>query len=47
MFWGSPQDFGHTCLLNSTHKHIKLNLTGSQDFIVIVSSEKVGEEYIG
>ena len=47
MFWGSLQDVGHTCLLNSTHKHIKLNLAGSQDFIVIVSSRKASEQYSG
>ena len=28
-FWGSPLDVGHTCFLNSTHKHIKLTLIGS------------------
>ena len=26
-FWGRPQDFSHTCFLNSTQKHIKLTLT--------------------
>ena len=27
-FWGRPRDITHTCFLNSTHKHIKLPLTG-------------------
>ena len=27
-FWGCPRDVGHICFLNSTHKHIKLTLTG-------------------
>ena len=27
-FWRRSRDLGHTCFLNSTQKHIKLNLTG-------------------
>ena len=27
-FWGRPRDVGHTCFLNSAHKHFKLTLTG-------------------
>ena len=28
MFWGRPRAADHTCFLNSSHKHIKLTLTG-------------------
>ena len=27
-FWGRLRGVGHTCFLNSTHKHIKFTLTG-------------------
>ena len=31
-FWGRPRDVSDTCFLNSTHKHIKLTLTGYSRF---------------
>ena len=40
-------DVGQTCFLNSTHKHIKLILTGYSKLGVNGSSEKFSEQYSG
>ena len=32
--WGRLRDVGHTCFLNSTHKHIKLTLKGYYTYFV-------------